>query len=1021
MAEVVDSIVAELIARDNGYVATFDRATTAHERFVKSVPKVAGGLDLGGAEAQKYANRHKKAAGDVVIAEEQATEKVKRARKSRADSAVAADEKEVRSAKAAAKLKADAEIAEAERSARYRRLAEQAVASRSIPQSTSGRIGARFTPEPSGQRSIPASVVAGGAPEVVAEAEINHLMADRFDLAAKAKVAEGAVKRELQDQVEWLRRINAYKAAGLSEDQAILRAEAETLAVEKLRAAAAAKSSGGGLKSAARFAEGAGIGRAGGSGAAIGGIVAAAGVAAIVGMAKAGLDYAQSLKVVSDQLGITTHDLQRYQAVALTLGMTNEQLRESFGQLSNNLGRAQEGSEQQRKIFAALNIDIGNSRDGFKSLSDVLPTFLDRLSQIPDKAKRMAIETALGGEQLRKLDPVLARGSAGFDQLANSISGTSDMLSDQQIQNAAATANKLKLLGDQLQRDLSGFVANNAKAIEALATSFFRLADNAIKAFNAMQRYGARAILNNPFASDEDKKYAQGFINSTATGRRESRQQILVAMGAIDTAAEDAANPKTLKYSSFPVNGIGEVKNTPQGRAAAKRALEGQLRELDAAEKADNAANIAAPVQTGKVGNTSNIFSPKGPKGRSAASLDAEAQERTKRFNDQLAGFQEEELRAQESLTGDLQKQADIEAEIADRALKRQLADIESDRKKNIDKGEPAKEANARASALAAAARIAHDTQKQARDQQTLADIAHAQLAHLETRLGIESDLLSSQLSLAKTAKERRDIELRLLDIAQREEKARLEGQLKTLKPGDPAREDVQKQIEALPAKRAGAEADINRRDAGPFQEYLQSLPSTGKQIEESFERAAVNGVERLNDSLATSLSTMLGLHGAAGEFLADLIKIGIQAAEVALFGNGSQPGIGGAAGSVGQAGGFFSSLGAILGGTRASGGPVVGGKAYLVGENGPEIVHMGGSGTVYPNGALPNLMGGGGGTTIIQKFTLDARYGITTPELLQHVNTVASQRAQEAGQASYRASVAAVPSAMSKYQNEKG
>lgn len=54
----------------------------------------------------------------------------------------------------------------------------------------------------------------------------------------------------------------------------------------------------------------------------------------------------------------------------------------------------------------------------------------------------------------------------------------------------------------------------------------------------------------------------------------------------------------------------------------------------------------------------------------------------------------------------------------------------------------------------------------------------------------------------------------------------------------------------------------------------------------------------------------------------------------------------------------FGSMLGSFFGGARAAGGPVSAGKTYLVGERGPELVTMGGSGFVTPNHAL----GGGGG-----------------------------------------------------------
>src|SRR5690606_27733362 len=60
-----------------------------------------------------------------------------------------------------------------------------------------------------------------------------------------------------------------------------------------------------------------------------------------------------------------------------------------------------------------------------------------------------------------------------------------------------------------------------------------------------------------------------------------------------------------------------------------------------------------------------------------------------------------------------------------------------------------------------------------------------------------------------------------------------------------------------------------------------------------------------------------------------------------------SNMGGGGASNIVGN---FLDS---IFGGARASGGPVVPGKAYLVGERGPELLVPGMAGTVIPNHRL--------------------------------------------------------------------
>lgn len=65
---------------------------------------------------------------------------------------------------------------------------------------------------------------------------------------------------------------------------------------------------------------------------------------------------------------------------------------------------------------------------------------------------------------------------------------------------------------------------------------------------------------------------------------------------------------------------------------------------------------------------------------------------------------------------------------------------------------------------------------------------------------------------------------------------------------------------------------------------------------------------------------------------------------------------VGGVVGKIG--GGIGSALGSLPG--LASGGPVVAGRPYLVGERGPELFVSGRSGTIIPNSA----MGSGGGNT---------------------------------------------------------
>lgn len=104
----------------------------------------------------------------------------------------------------------------------------------------------------------------------------------------------------------------------------------------------------------------------------------------------------------------------------------------------------------------------------------------------------------------------------------------------------------------------------------------------------------------------------------------------------------------------------------------------------------------------------------------------------------------------------------------------------------------------------------------------------------------------------------------------------------------------------------------------------------------------------QLKDGLLDAIVAGEDFAGVLGNIAKMLAKAALEAA---LFGSGPMAGGGG--------GGLLSGLmGGIFGGARAAGGPVMGGKTYLVGEKGPELFTAPHGGKIVPNHA----MGGGGG-----------------------------------------------------------
>jgi len=915
MAEVVDAIIADLIVRNlDKYEADFNRATAVHDKFARSTDKLkAQTFDLG-AEGQKY----KQGTNAIGAAEEGLTQRVTRTRKARADTAVAQSNRETAAAKKAAKEQADAAIAEAQREEatvrRIRNMVAQSTSSGGVKRG-SGRIASTSVPgERTGQGAIPLSVLNGGSEATAAEAEINHMLADRAKLQAALTFANKEDAAVIRDKLAELRLINQLQRAGLGDAEIAVELEKRALAVEIERAAVAgAASRRAGAKNAEQFARGAGAFAATGGAAAIAGIVTAGGIALVAKAAEAGLEYAKTIKQVSDQLGVSTKSLQVWEIAAAEAGVTSEQLREGFGQLSSNIGKAQEGSKEQAKIFKALGIDLGNTKDGYKSLNDILPAFMDKLAKIPDQARRMALETALGGEQLRKLDPILKNGSGSFDELTKSIEATGGVLSNTEIQNAAKTAQKLRLLGDQLERKLSSTVAENAEAINQLANTFFRLASGILTAFAALQKWAAVQAMSNPsfMATESDRQANRGVLLSSAGGRNAYSQ--IVQRGA-KTIANAARNVKT-DGGQFFVEGVGWVDNTAEGRRAALTNLQKQFGDIRGAQAADS-ADVTAPVGGGP--DLSKLFAgpgKKGPKDKTA--------EQDKHFADEMARLQDEQLQAQSEQTQDELARLDIKEQQLNTDRDRRIKDYDQDVKNGRLRKDQADALKAQLLNDTYAAQVSvihrdHDLEALKRTYDTAVAIIDA-----------KEDELRDQESLAKTVAERARIEKQLLDLERQKETLGANYTIDRAANDDSSVSTsdlnaANRTLKTQDKRFADRSATIAAQNRGPLGDYLASLPNTVDQVNEAMERAAASGLQKLDDGLTSAVAKFLHLHGIAGEFLQDLIKIGIERELLIPLANMLFPQQGASAG-LGSGGGGFGGILSALGGLFGHGGDIAG------------------------------------------------------------------------------------------------
>ncbi len=347
-----------------------------------------------------------------------------------------------------------------------------------------------------------------------------------------------------------------------------------------------------------------------------------------------------------------------------------------------------------------------------------------------------------------------------------------------------------------------------------------------------------------------------------------------------------------------------------------------------------------------------------------------EAEERARNeaaFQDELARLGDDLLEARRRSVRDVELLADYAVAENELARERRNAGYaEMERRGRLDEAQRRQLVEANDAAAAERKRAIHANLQLQLDEQryriAVEDLRDAQ--QIEQARG----------QLVRTVAERRDSELRLLAMQRDEEllalrKARADAQLienVERRAAELARLDA---AERSINTRYGLAADLARqRNLSPVQEFLSRAPQSAREMNEALEAVAAGGLESLTNGLTDAITGVKSLGDAFSEMarsvIADIIRMTIRMLIFrvisGMFGGGAP--LGGIGGNIGAS--VLGGIGAgAFGGFRAAGGPVLPGRTYVVGEKGPELLHMGESGRIIPNEGI----GGAGGRVVIE------------------------------------------------------
>lgn len=641
---------------------------------------------------------------------------------------------------------------------------------------------------------------------------------------------------------------------------------------------------------------------------------------AILAAGKRALDYASSLGEVAQQVGVTTKELQEYRYAASQAGISNEEMDKSLAKLTRTIGEAKAGSKAQATTFRELGVAVQDANGRVYSAGEVIPKLADALSKIKDPATRAKIEVELFGKAGQKLDTMLAGGSKAVNELRDAARKLGVVLSDDQIQNADDTADKLSALKQVLEANIAGAVANNANAILGLA--------------NAVATLSARAMR---FVQDYPK--LAGALAGAAAGSRFGPTGAAIGAGlgavagSVTSEYADDANMdikfraarlreakdemKARQKSASSGSGLFNIRRT--GQSTKGGTLETQVAEvrrqtalLQQATAAALAQRSAAylPIPDGALPTVASTGGgkKKGHSGPTAAEIEAKHQQ-------ELSRLRQDALQAELQLTTDAEKRADLQSQLLLEEFNERSAQIANDEHFTV----------AQRAAQQAALKALYGVSGEGNNivvggskNSLSAIISREEMERLATQalevrmadLEAQRDNLQGQLGLARTADDRRKIELEILDLEYQLRAAKLDHVINSQESSKAEKDLAQMAKDRLAGQRAVDVASVERQNMGPMATYLDSLPKTAGEVNEAFEQIAANGLANMNDQLASAAANTLKLKGLAGQLfnqlIADVIRLNLQQA---MGGGGS------------LLGGLLKIGGSIFGGSSGLGG----------------------------------------------------------------------------------------------------
>lgn len=637
------------------------------------------------------------------------------------------------------------------------------------------------------------------------------------------------------------------------------------------------------------------------------GLMAGVGIAALVGsailvaktmwdMGRAAMQSAGEIADSSKKIGVSTDALQEWRFVAVKSGEDAKAADSAIGDFAEKLALA--GSKMSKsalKDFAALGFTPEQLKS-FKSTEEALDAVVDRIGALKSESDRAAIAERLG------LGPLGVAIRAGADEVAN-LRDEAHLLGAVMGADVVARGAEAQAQFETLSRVIdvqlkTAFVDLAPVIIQAisLVNDLAKALSDALqewKSLEAKSLSGLKAHRDNLQARKDGIAAEYG---TAGLDRFRTRGPVVNPDGSVK---QPSLSRRIMESTPF-VGGLLATTFAPQQNVGeqfdnlttAISATDQRIAELERSNRAN------APGRVDRPNGTSLNVPSSTPRTRTDRSEEREAR-RAERVEQEIFKARQRMLGIADKEVMTVQERFDLERTQVTLEREAEAKELESRLARKDITDENFKQLKLIQTQTATLEdRVSSDILAR--------DLADERLAKERALTDLTADLLSLQSGAARTAKERREIELRLLAMAQRRAREDLETELSRT----PGLTDGDKQArrDALGQVQAAQSAAVNRQTMSPLEAWRDQSLKTADEIAEAYENVAARGLDALNDGIVDAImnSKSLGevFSNVAKQILADLTSIAVRRSITEpladmLFGGNSA---GGGAKSVAQA-----------------------------------------------------------------------------------------------------------------------